>query len=95
MRYWGMGDGGGPHCAPLPLLFSTSITMKTTAAAQLNPHSSRRPPAHLAYNNNHNIRPGITQVHYLWGAPIEAVAIIALLASLVGRFSLPGIGCAR
>lgn len=69
--------------------------MKTTAAAHLKPHSSRRLPAHLPHNNNHNIRPGITQVHYLWGAPIEAVAIIALLASLVGRFSLPGIGCAR
>jgi hypothetical protein len=34
---------------------------------------------------------GMQEIHYLWGAPVEAAAILALLASLVGVFSLPGV----
>jgi hypothetical protein len=35
---------------------------------------------------------GMQEIHYLWGAPIEAGAILALLASLVGIYCLPGVG---
>ena len=33
---------------------------------------------------------GIQEIHYLWTAPFEALAILVLLAALVGVYSLPG-----
>ena len=35
---------------------------------------------------------GIQEVHYLWTAPIEAGAILIILAVLVGIYALPGWG---
>jgi hypothetical protein len=32
------------------------------------------------------------EIHYLWTAPIEAAAILTILAILVGKFALPGWG---
>jgi ATP-binding cassette, subfamily C (CFTR/MRP), member 1 len=35
---------------------------------------------------------GIQQLHYLWTAPIEALTILSLLASLTKQYALPGFG---
>ena len=35
---------------------------------------------------------GIQEVHYLWGAPIEAAIILILLSTLVGIYCLPAVG---
>jgi ATP-binding cassette subfamily C (CFTR/MRP) protein 1 len=35
---------------------------------------------------------GIQEIHYLWGAPIEAAAILILLGFLVGIYALPAVG---
>ncbi len=34
---------------------------------------------------------GIQEIHYLWGAPVEATAIIILLATLVGKYCVPAV----
>lgn len=37
------------------------------------------------------LRPPVPSAHHHRGAPIEAAAILALLATLVGIYSLPGV----
>ena len=37
-------------------------------------------------------RPPLQEFHYLWTAPLEAAAILALLANLTGDSMLPGLG---
>lgn len=41
---------------------------------------------------NNRIFEGFQEIHYLWGAPIEAAAILILLGTLVGIYCLPAVG---
>jgi ATP-binding cassette, subfamily C (CFTR/MRP), member 1 len=54
------------------------------------------PPCFLRFPNSTSfllrIFEGIQEIHYLWGAPIEAAAILILLGTLVGLYCLPAVG---
>nr|AXF41555.1 HLA3 protein [Chlorella sp. ArM0029B] len=69
----------------------TMISRKCYGMAHLTTDTAAEAVSFVA-NDINKIFEGIQEVHYLWGAPIEAAAILALLATLVGIYALPGVG---
>jgi hypothetical protein len=70
---------------------TTAIARKCYNMAHLDKDTAATAVGFVASDVN-KIFEGIQEIHYLWGAPIEAAAILALLATLVGIYSLPGVG---
>jgi ABC-type multidrug transport system fused ATPase/permease subunit len=69
---------------------TTMIARKCYGMAHLTKDTAAEAVGFVA-NDINKIFEGIQEIHYLWGAPVEAIAILALLASLVGIYSLPGV----
>jgi hypothetical protein len=69
---------------------TTAIARKCYNMAHLTKDTAAEAVSFVA-NDINKIFEGIQEIHYLWAAPIEAAAILGLLGSLVGVFSLPGV----
>jgi ATP-binding cassette, subfamily C (CFTR/MRP), member 1 len=69
--------------APTLTFFSPSLRSKKKPT----PHHHNHPN-----NQTQQIYDGCQEIHYLWTAPIEAGAILIILAILVGVYALPGWG---
>lgn len=74
--------GGGSHGQLRGGLAEVHLTVEGTGQS---------PSQHTSHTHTQHT-PGIMEVHYLWGAPIEAAAIMVLLGTLVGIYALPGVG---
>jgi hypothetical protein len=59
--------------------------------AHLNKDTAAEAVSFVA-NDINKIFEGIQEIHYLWTAPIEAGAILTILAVLVKVYALPGWG---
>ncbi|KAL4427322.1 hypothetical protein ABPG77_003231 [Micractinium sp. CCAP 211/92] len=69
---------------------TTMIARKCYGMAHLTKETAAEAVSFVA-NDINKVFEGIQEVHYLWGAPVEAAGILALLATLVGVYSLPGV----
>lgn len=69
---------------------TSTVARKCFNMAHLTSEAAASAVALVATDIN-KIFEGFQEVHYLWGAPIEAALILALLATLVGVYSLPGV----
>ncbi|KAI8468106.1 MAG: hypothetical protein J3K34DRAFT_479395 [Monoraphidium minutum] len=70
---------------------TTAVARKCYNMAHITAETASEAVAFVA-NDINKIFQGMQEIHFLWGAPIEAIAIMALLATLVGRYCLPGVG---
>ncbi|GBF87685.1 hypothetical protein Rsub_00396 [Raphidocelis subcapitata] len=70
---------------------TTIVARKCYSMAHLTKETAAEAVSFVATDIN-KIFEGMQEIHFLWGAPIEAAAILALLASLVGIYCLPGVG---
>ncbi|KIZ01660.1 ABC transporter, multidrug resistance associated protein [Monoraphidium neglectum] len=70
---------------------TTAVARKCYGMAHLTKDTAAEAVSFVA-NDINKIFQGMQEIHFLWGAPIEAVAIMVLLASLVGKYCLPGVG---
>ncbi|GAB4815837.1 hypothetical protein N2152v2_002883 [Parachlorella kessleri] len=69
---------------------TTVVARKCYNMAHLTKETAAEAVSFVA-NDINKIFEGCQEVHYLWGAPIEAAAILILLATLVGVYCLPGV----
>jgi ABC-type multidrug transport system fused ATPase/permease subunit len=69
---------------------TTMIARKCYNMAHLTKDTAAEAVGFVASDIN-KIFEGIQEVHYLWGAPVEAAAILALLGSLVGVYCIGGV----
>lgn len=69
---------------------TTMIARKCYNMAHLTKETAAEAVGFVASDIN-KVFEGIQEIHYLWGAPIEAAAILALLGSLVGVYCIGGV----